>query len=113
MINKIEYPCPCGGKIQWKKDKIIQDGIDCGVLDVEYCIKCGEEYLPEGNMVVVEQKLKEAGLWGLQRKEIKFWKSGKSITIRLPIEIVRKLKLDAVKRGYVYQEGDHKIAIEY
>ncbi len=113
MINRIAYPCPCGGKIQWKKDKIVQDGIDCGVLDIGCCTKCGEEYLPEESMIVVEQKLKESGLWDLQRKEIKFWKSGKSVTIRLPIEIVRKLKLDTVKRGYVYQEGDHKIAIEY
>jgi len=27
-------------------------------LDVEYCLKCGEEYLPEETMEIVEGKLK-------------------------------------------------------
>ena len=46
-MKKINYPCPCGGKVEWKKDSIIVEGVECGVLDVEYCSKCGEEYFPE------------------------------------------------------------------
>lgn len=54
-MEKIKYPCPCGGKIEWKTDKVIVQGIDCGTLDVEYCNKCEEEYLPEESMEVVKK----------------------------------------------------------
>ncbi|MBI5390290.1 hypothetical protein HZB02_02280 [Candidatus Woesearchaeota archaeon] len=112
-MQKIAYPCPCGGKIHWKKEKVIRDGVDCGLLDVEYCKICGEEYLPEESMHIVEQKLKEAGLWGIERKEIKFWKSGTSITTRFPAEMVKKIGLDRVKKGHIYLEGDRKLTIEF
>lgn len=112
-MKKINYPCPCGGKVKWKRDKVIIDGIDCGILDVEYCDKCGEEYLPGDSMDIVEKKLKEAGLWGVKRKEIKFWKTGSSVTIRLPSELTKDLGLDKIKKGHIYQEGENKLAIEF
>ncbi|MDP7323784.1 MAG: hypothetical protein QF632_03425 [Candidatus Woesearchaeota archaeon] len=112
-MQRLAYPCPCGGKVKWKKDKVIRDGIDCGVLDIEYCDKCGEEYFPDESMEIVEQKLKEAGLWGIERKEIKFWKSGNSITTRFPQDFVKMTDLDKVKKGFVYREGKNKITIEY
>ncbi len=113
MVKKLAFPCPCGGKIKWKKEKIVRDGIDCGVLNVEYCDKCGDEYLPDESMKIVENKLKEAGLWGVERREIKFWKTGNSVTMRLPVEFVRKLGLDHVKKGYLYKEGKGKLTIEF
>ena len=113
MVVEANYPCPCGGKLKVKKGRIAQQGVDCGVLEVSYCEKCGEEYFPEESMRVVENRLKEAGLWGVERKEVKFWKSGKSVTIRLPIEIVRKLGLNNIRKGRVYQEGNQKLAIEF
>ncbi|MBS3155287.1 hypothetical protein J4404_02190 [Candidatus Woesearchaeota archaeon] len=112
-MKKIEYPCPCGGKVEWKKERIIQQGIDCGILDVEICNKCKSKYLPEESMIVVENKLKENGLWGMERKEIKFWKSGNSITTRFPINLVKSLDLNKIKKGYIYSEGKHKLTIEF
>ena len=112
-MKKINYPCPCGGKIKWKKDRVVMEGIDCGILDVEYCENCGEEYLPDESMKIVEEKLKAHNLWGTKRKEVKFWKSGSSVTIRLPTEFSRELGLDKIKKGHVYQDGEHKLAIEY
>ena len=47
-----------------------------------------------------------------KRKEIRFWKTGESITIRLPVEIVRKMDLRNIKSGYIYPEGKHKLTIE-
>ena len=111
--KKIKFPCPCGGKIHWAKEKVVQQGIDCGILDVEICGKCGEMYLPDWSMLEVEKKLKEKGLWGMERKEIKFWKSGKSIVMRLPTKLVHKFGLDNVKKGYVYKEGENRFVIEY
>jgi len=37
MAAKPEYPCPCGGKIRWKRERVIMQGVDCGLLDVEIC----------------------------------------------------------------------------
>jgi hypothetical protein len=62
-LNTNKIPCPCGGWFGFKKDKVVQDGIDCGMLKVEICNKCQTTYLPEETMLVVENKLKEAGLW--------------------------------------------------
>ena len=112
-IKKISFPCPCGGKILWKKEKVVEDGIDCGILDVEYCNKCGEKYFPDWSMKIVESKLQEAGLWGVERKEIKFWKSGNSVVTRFPSELVSELKLSSIKKAHIYKEGNHKLTIEY
>jgi hypothetical protein len=109
----MDYPCPCGGKVKWKKDKVVVEGVDCGVLAVEVCDKCGEEYLPEESMAVVEKKLKQRNLWGVKRKEVKFWPSGNTVTLRIPTEVSRRLHLTQVKKGYLTEEGDNKIVIEY
>lgn len=59
-MKKIAYPCPCGGNVKWKKQRVVQEGIDCGTLDVEQCDKCSKVYLQEESMRIVENKLKEA-----------------------------------------------------
>ena len=113
MEDKIRFPCPCGGKIRWAKEKVVQSGVDCGILDVESCDKCGTMYLTGESMQIVEQKLKENGLWGTKRREVKFWKSGNSITVRFPTEMTQELGLDRIKKGFAYQDGEHKLTIEY
>ena len=113
MPKKPSFPCPCGGKVKWKKEKVIKEGIDCGLLDVEICNKCGEEYFSDESMEVVENKLRQAGLWGVERKEIKFWKSGDSVTVRFPTHMSKQLGLDKIKKGFVYPEGHNKLLIEY
>lgn len=111
--KKIRFPCPCGGKIKWTKERVVQEGIDCGVLDVEICEKCGTKYLPDWSMEIVEGKLKRAGLWGMERKEIQFWKSGNSIVMRLPTKLTKKLSLSKIKKGYIYPEGENKLVVEF
>ena len=111
-MKKINFPCPCGGKVKWAKEKVVQDGIDCGILDVEICEKCGSKYFPENSMEIIENKLKEKGIWGA-RKEIKVWKSGESVVIRLPTEISRSMELSKVKKGYIYPEGKRKLLFEF
>lgn len=111
-MKKIDYPCPCGGKIRWTKERVTFEGVDCGVLEVEVCDKCGEEYLPDESMGIVEKKMKEAGLWGIERKKVSFWKSGNSVILRIPARIARILGLKPSMEGYITQEGKHKIVIE-
>lgn len=111
-MKKLNFPCPCGGKVKWIKEKVIQDNINCGILDVEICEKCGSKYFPEESMEIIEDKLKEKGLWGT-RKEIKVWKSGGSVVIRLPAEISKSMELQKVKKGYIYPEGKKKLLFEF
>ncbi len=111
-MKKLNYPCPCGGKVKWTKERVIQDGVDCGVLDVEICERCDSKYFPEESVEIIEDKLKEKGLWG-SRKEVKLWKSGGSVVIRLPIEISRSMDLAKIKKGYIYPEGKRKILFEF
>ncbi len=105
-----KIPCPCGGFLEWKKERVIQDNIDCGILDVEICVKCKTKYLPEHSMLLVEEKLKEEGLWGIERKEIKLWKTGNTVTVRFPSSFVQHRNLP--EKGHIYQEGKHKFVIE-
>lgn len=109
---KTKIPCPCGGLLELKKEQVLQEGVDCGILEVEVCPKCLTQYLPEESMLLVEEKLKKVGLWGVQRKEIKFWKTGNAVTIRLPTSIVQKFHLSDIDKGYVHMEGKNKLVIE-
>ena len=111
-MEKITYPCPCGGKIKWKKDKVVVDGVECGTLNIEYCPKCGEEYFPEDTMEVVEHKLKRQGFWGVQRKEVNLWKSGSSVLVRIPKDISDKLHLKPDEKVTIYPEGKKKLIID-
>ncbi len=109
--RKEAYPCPCGGKVEWKRKEVVIDGVNCGILDIEYCPKCGSEYFPDKSMQVIEKKLKEAGLWGTQRKEVSFWKSGNSVVLRVPVKIASELGLKANGKGIIYKE-DNKLIVE-
>ena len=111
-MKKLSYPCPCGGNIKWKKDEVVMEGVNCGILDIEYCKKCGEEYLPDESFRVVEEKLKEKGLWGMKREKVSFWKSGNSVTLRIPTKIAKSLNLKPKEEGYIYREGDKKFVVE-
>ncbi len=110
-MEKLNYPCPCGGKVGWKKEKVVIDGIDCGILDVEICPKCGEQYLPEESMEIVENKLKNVGLWGVQRKEVNLWKSGNSVLLRIPKDMADALNLKPDEKVMIYPEGKKKLII--
>lgn len=111
-MNKIKYPCPCGGEVEWKKNKVVVQGVDCGILDVEICSKCGDEYLSEKSMEIVEKKLKLEGLWGIKRKEVSLWKSGSSVLLRIPKDIADNLNLKPDERVTIYAEGKNKLVID-
>lgn len=109
---KENYPCPCGGTITWVKKKVVIEGIDCGTLNVEKCPKCGAEYFPEETMEIVEKKLKQANLWGVPREEVRFWKSGNSLVVRIPATILNLLGIKEGDKAWIRPEGKHKVVIE-
>ena len=87
------------------------DELDCGILEIEHCKKCGSEYFSDEAMRVVEQKLKQEGLWG-QRKEVTLWKSGNSVVLRIPVKIASILGLKANTKASIYPETREKLVIE-
>lgn len=109
---KMQYPCPCGGKIEWLKKTIEVQGVDCGVLDVEYCSQCGSEYFPEESMAIIQQRLKDAHLWGTGRSEITFWKSGNTVVMRLPVRLANALNIKEHMKAMLYREGKNKLVVE-
>ncbi len=111
-MEKENYPCPCGGKVKWKEKEVIIDNVNCGNLWVERCDRCGSEYFPEESMKIIEQKLKQKGLWGMQRKEVIFWKSGNSVVLRIPRKIANTLDIKANQKAFMYPEGENKLIIE-
>ena len=111
-IERIQYPCSCGGKIKWKRDKVNVEGIDCMVLDIEYCQKCGEGYFPEETMEVVERKLKDNGSWGIKRRGVNLWESGNSVLIRVSKDIADQLNLKPDNKVTIYSEGKRKLVID-
>ena len=66
-MEKISYPCPCGGKLEWKTDKVIVSGINCGILDTEYCKKCGEIFYDSSAADEIQKKSRELVLFGLSK----------------------------------------------
>ena len=69
-------------------DEIEFFGIDFGIKKVEMCTKCGDIYISDEVYEEVEKKAKDLGLFGLERK-VKVTKSGNSLVLRLPPDIVK------------------------
>lgn len=113
MAKEIEnkFPCPCGGRLRRKEEETIIDGINCGLLKVETCLRCGSKYFPDASMEIIERQLKEAGIWGMQKQEVSLWKSGKSVVVRIPLKIAKSLGLKPAMKGSIYKE-DSKLVIE-
>ena len=89
MPEKIlPYPCNCGGTLKKSSTHVEFYGIDFGVWDCEVCTKCGSEYLDDEVLGKIEQEVKKKKLFGLE-KQVQVTKSGNSLVIRLPPEIVK------------------------
>lgn len=43
-------------------------GIPLGRLPAEICDSCGESFIDQENMGKIENKARELGIWGLQRR---------------------------------------------
>ena len=63
-------------------------------------------------MKIVEKKLKDVGIWGVQRKEANLWKSGSSVLLRIPKGIADKLNLKPDEKVTIYTEGNNKLIVE-
>lgn len=89
MKEKIlPYKCRCGGILKKSHCNVEFFGIDFGIKECEVCTKCNSEYLSDKTLGEIEEEVKKRKLFGLE-KEITITKSGNSLVIRIPPEIVK------------------------
>lgn len=104
--------CPVCEKGILKKGKINETmfGVYLGEFPAQICTKCNESFTDEKTTQAIELAAKEKGIWGLGKKT-KITKTGNSLAVRIPKEIVKFLNLKEGKEDYIHPEKD-KIVIE-
>ena len=107
----LPYPCRCGGKLVSTPMPVEYFGIDFGIREGHACTKCGDEYLTEEVWQEVENKAKELGLFGIERK-VRVRKSGNSLVVSIPPEIAKYLGITKESLVSLVPTGKRKIEIE-
>ncbi len=90
--EEIPYKCSCGGSLKKTKVEVEFFGIDFGLRDAEVCSVCSSEYLDQETLKEIEKEIKERKIFALERK-VQVTKSGKSLVIKIPPEIVEFLNI--------------------
>lgn len=112
MVEEIlPYPCNCGGTLKRSSTQVEFFGIDFGIRPCEICTKCGSEYLDDEVLTEIEQEVKKKKLFGLE-KQMQITKSGNSLVIRLPPEIVHYSKIKYKDRVRIYPVAKNRIEVE-
>ena len=104
--------CPVCEKSVLKKGIVKESiyGVYLGDFSARICTKCGESFTDEKTMRAIENVAKKKGIWGLGRKT-KITRSGNSLAVRIPKEIVHFLNLEEGKEAYIYPDNK-RIIIE-
>ena len=107
---KMKCPICEKGNLKRRKIKETMFGVYLGEFPAEICDKCNESFTDEKITRAIEEEAKKKGIWGLGKKT-KITKTGNSLAIRIPKQIVDFLKLKEGKEAYIHPEKD-KIIIE-
>ena len=104
--------CPVCEKGTMKKGKIKEEmyGVELGKFPAEICSSCGESLVDANTMKKIESAAKEKGVWSLGNK-IKIVRSGNSLAIHIPKQIVEFLKLKEGTEAFIYPK-EHKLIVE-
>lgn len=85
-------------------------GADLGTYPGEKCTFCGEVFTASRFVGKMESIAKKKGVWGLGRKT-KVSRSGNSLAVRIPKEIVKFLNIHEGQDAYIHPEKK-RIVIE-
>lgn len=107
----LPYKCNCGGKLKKSHTQVEFFGIDFGIKECEVCTKCGSEYLDDRVLEGVEQEVKKRKLFGLE-KQAQVTKSGNSLVVRLPPEIVKFAGINYKDYVRIYPISKNRIEVE-
>ena len=105
--------CPVCGRANFRREKrrAEQDGFDLGVYVAEVCPSCGEVFWNEKDVVRMEHKAKEIGIWGLEQKT-KVAIVGNSLAVRIPKRLADFLGLRQGVEVLIHPMGRDKLVIE-
>ncbi len=105
--------CPVCGKGRLVRREIEEEmfGISLGTYRAEVCDACGESFVDGEVMDAIEAKAKELGLWGLAKK-VTVRKSGNSLVVSIPAELVRFLGLKEGEDALLRPETRRKLVLE-
>jgi len=106
-----EIKCGCGGTLKESHAQVEFFGIDFGVREAEVCAKCGSEYLSDEVLGEIEEEVKKKKLFGLE-KQTQVTKSGNSLVIRIPPEIVEFSGMKYKERIRIYPVAKNRIEVE-
>lgn len=107
----LSYPCRCGGKLVEAPMPIEYFGIDFGIRDGHVCTECGDEYLTDEICQEIEDKAKELGIFGIEKK-VKIRKSGNSLVVTIPPQIAKYVGIKKETLVSLIPSGKGKIEIE-
>ncbi len=100
----------CNGKAVQKTVAYEEFGTPLGKFKAEVCEKCGETYFDEQTAGIIQQKSKEAGLFGLAKKT-KVAEIGNSLAIRIPKEIASFLQIKKGKEVMLMPKDKHDLIV--
>lgn len=106
--------CPMCGKGSLTRKKVDETmfGVDLGRFSEWVCNRCGESFTDEKTTQAIIGRAKRKGIWGLGKK-VKVVRSGNSLVIRIPKEIVDFMGLEKDQELFVRPEGKSKITVEF
>ena len=107
----LPYPCRCGGKLVKTPISIEYFGFDFGIREGHVCTKCGDEYITDEIWQEIEEKAREIGLFGLEKK-VKVRKSGNSLVVTIPPEIAKYVGVAKETLVSMLPAGKRKIEME-
>jgi YgiT-type zinc finger domain-containing protein len=96
------------GTLKPTQEKHVMYGVDLGTYPAQKCTACGEVFTDGDAMEKIEAMAKKKGVWGLGRKST-ITKSGNSLSIRIPKEIVKYLEVREGHGVYLHPEKDKLI----
>ena len=96
------------GTLKETKTREMMFGINLGEFPAQKCSRCGETFTSEETTKLIEEKAKEKGIWGLEKKT-KIARSGNSLAVRIPKPLADFLELQEGKEVYIYPENDRLI----
>mgnify|MGYP001573715769 CR=1 FL=1 len=112
MVEEIiPYKCNCGGTLKKSHTQVEFFGIDFGIKKCEACTRCGSEYLNDETLDEIEKEVKKRKLFGLE-KQAQITKSGNSLVVRIPPEIVKFSGIKYKEQVRIYPTSKNKIQLE-
>jgi len=106
----LPYPCRCGGKLIETPMHIEYFGIDFGIRTGHVCTSCGDEFITDEIWEEVENKAKELGIFGIEKK-VKIRKSGNSLVVTIPPDIAKYLGIKKEMLVSLLPTGKRKMEI--